>query len=252
MNPFDTPLPDIFLAKLAQSATESQNKMMTFMADKDAEIARLREQVKILSPLAEQAEEIESECKRLSRELKSARQNTRDRDYFNEPDNTSIIDHFKTPIAGKDAKEIRLNLWQRAVKVTSKITGEFLDRYIILDDSGEVAHLQTNLIWRQNMEPGRYTFDEALAHARKVVRETGVAWRVPTREELETLLDMDARKNPCIDTIAFPDTPSTWFWSSSPYVDDSNYAWSVDFGIGYVSSYSSCNHSFALRLVRGG
>ncbi|MHB1618741.1 MAG: Lcl domain-containing protein [Sulfuricella sp.] len=30
-------------------------------------------------------------------------------------------------------------------------------------------------------------------------------------------------------------TPSNWFWSASPYVGNSGYAWGVYFGNGYVS-----------------
>jgi hypothetical protein len=43
--------------------------------------------------------------------------------------------------------------------------------------------------------------------------------------------------------------PSAVFWSSSPYVGHSNYAWDVDFDYGYVNVSNRDDYS-AVRLVR--
>ena len=49
-------------------------------------------------------------------------------------------------------------------------------------------------------------------------------WRVPTLQELKTLVD-DGRSDPSIDVHYFPNTVSSWFWSSSPNANTSNFAW---------------------------
>ena len=74
-------------------------------------------------------------------------------------------------------------------------------------------------------------------------------WRLPTRAELLTLVD-DARYSPAIDTDAFPDTPSAWFWTSTPYASDDSYAWFVYFGLG-DSGFGLRVSSNRVRAVRG-
>ena len=52
------------------------------------------------------------------------------------------------------------------------------------------------------------------------------------------------------DATYFPNTQSDWFWSSSPYANYSNYAWSVFFDYGYSGGNDKGNGS-NVRLVRG-
>jgi hypothetical protein len=75
-------------------------------------------------------------------------------------------------------------------------------------------------------------------------------WRLPSRNELRSLVHR-GRVNPAIDTAYFPNTPSNWFWSSSPYANYSDSAWSILFyyGDGGIL-YKSNGHQ--VRLVRSG
>jgi len=58
---------------------------------------------------------------------------------------------------------------------------------------------------------------------------------------------------PILDTGYFPDTISTWYWSSSPYAYNADDAWHVDFYYGVSNgSFSNRNDNYAVRLVRGG
>lgn len=75
-------------------------------------------------------------------------------------------------------------------------------------------------------------------------------WRLASVEELLSIVSND-RINPSIDTAFFPNTSPMWFWSSSPTVFRSNYAWDVVFTSGMVyDGYKSDQGS--VRLVRGG
>ena len=108
----------------------------------------------------------------------------------------------------------------------------------------EVLDTQTGLIWQKYFTEN-LTYNQALEYADRESRETGLPWRVPTVDELASLVDRD-RMTPA---SGFPNMPETWFWSSSPYVGDANYAWYVDFYDGYVYfNYRSLN--LAVRLVR--
>lgn len=74
-------------------------------------------------------------------------------------------------------------------------------------------------------------------------------WRLPTRAELLTLVD-DARYSPAIDTDAFPNTPSAWFWTSTAYAGGDDYAWVVLFG-GGRSGIDRRGDDCRVRAVRG-
>ena len=73
-------------------------------------------------------------------------------------------------------------------------------------------------------------------------------WRLPTKEELEGILASSG--SPRIDTTWFPNTQqASNYWTSSPYVGNSGFAWYVDFSNGYVNFSVRYNHSY-VRLVR--
>jgi hypothetical protein len=100
-------------------------------------------------------------------------------------------------------------------------------------------------------------------------------WRVPTREELRSLvwcsngtsretawektcsgkggwnIPSGDYQRPTIDTVAFPDTPTTWFWSASMGNSAAAGVWRVSFGAGNdfwgFRSVTGC-----VRLVRTG
>ena len=100
-------------------------------------------------------------------------------------------------------------------------------------------------------------FSEAMTHAQaeKACRELRLGghsdWRLPTRAELLTLVDL-TKHDPCIDTDAFPGFPSKWFWTSDLCAWSSASAWFVSFGGGVVSSSLRYGLGFALAVRRSG
>lgn len=121
----------------------------------------------------------------------------------------------------------------------------------------EVYDAKNNLTWArcsvglswQNGEctgtTSRFTFDEAQKLA-------GKGWRVPTKDELASLINKDREEFPKIDTTAFPDMDIMfpWYWTSTPNGD--TIAWYVDFSHGYTSGFISKSSPFSVRLVRDG
>lgn len=76
-------------------------------------------------------------------------------------------------------------------------------------------------------------------------------WRVPSREELLTLVDIKAvYPRPTIDIDAFPNTANTYHWTSTVYSFDPHMAWFVYFGSGY-DYYEYKSFASHVRLVRG-
>lgn len=74
-------------------------------------------------------------------------------------------------------------------------------------------------------------------------------WRLPTVEELFVLAD-HSKRSPAIDTDAFPDTHSDWYWSSTLHASGSSYAWIVYFNYGNAYYYRRGNNSAFVRAVR--
>jgi hypothetical protein len=75
-------------------------------------------------------------------------------------------------------------------------------------------------------------------------------WRMPSKKELQGIAHL-GRTYPSIDPTYFPNTPSSYFWSGSPYASHSSSAWGVSFGYGSVHG-SYRNDDGSVRLVRGG
>lgn len=78
-------------------------------------------------------------------------------------------------------------------------------------------------------------------------------WRVPNRNELETLVTVTKAWG-AFDSSVFPAPASPWenpFWTSSSYALDPHDAWVVHFFNGELAIYSKPATLF-LRLVRGG
>ena len=131
-------------------------------------------------------------------------------------------------------------------------------------------------------EPKKYDHRDAANQIKLINLSGGYAgakdWRLPTIEELQTLIfcDQGFNKNtatvkyasssskplpqacdgerylrPTIDPIAFPKTSGTWYWSSTPDVDKVLNLWGVSFGTGSFSTISRHNQTMtrAVRVV---
>lgn len=155
---------------------------------------------------------------------------------------------------------IHFGLW---APVTSALAAD--PRFVPSATGEEVTDTQTGLIWRRCPE-GQvwisstcsgssvyYTWDDALAHAKNTATSTGVAWRLPNVKELQTLVDRKLA-NPAIDSSVFPNVPSVFFWTSTPWVSNTSRVWLVHFRHGYVAQdYRNSNYyGGAVRLVRAG
>jgi hypothetical protein len=87
------------------------------------------------------------------------------------------------------------------------------------------------------------------AKAEKACTSLGEGWRLPTRMELESILDL-TRHEPAIDTDRFPDTKSGSYWTSTPCAWSSGYAWIVHFSYGFADGYHRGGSLAFVRAVR--
>ena len=77
-------------------------------------------------------------------------------------------------------------------------------------------------------------------------------WRVPNIKELVSIHEA-CRRNPAVNEVVFPNTPSATHWSSSTPHTQPSVAWYMDGGGGVVSfTLKSDNIPRFVKLVRGG
>ena len=77
-------------------------------------------------------------------------------------------------------------------------------------------------------------------------------WRLPTVDELKTLLDRRRQEAPLTYAEAFPTTPADPrdFWTNTPYSRDGKQVWCVSFAIAAAGNCGA--YPEAARLVRPG
>jgi hypothetical protein len=141
---------------------------------------------------------------------------------------------------------------------------------------------KTGLIWEVKTDDDGlrdkdkyYNWDGSFTFAADVNAQTLCGandWRIPTNEELRALVVCSDGKyntlgkedngyictnyfsviSPTINATYFPNTLSSWFWSSSPNVVSSGYAWVVGFsgGSSFNGNYGYKGNDSNVRLVR--
>jgi hypothetical protein len=111
--------------------------------------------------------------------------------------------------------------------------------------SSLVAQPTVELEWSNTLLGGERVDYKA---AEKAVAKLGDGWRLPTRRELESLLDL-SRHEPAIDTDKYPDTKSSPYWTSSECAWNSEARWVVHFSLGFVAYYLQDSYA-CVRAVR--
>jgi hypothetical protein len=106
----------------------------------------------------------------------------------------------------------------------------------------------TGLMWDAG-ETARMTWSAAKTHCEQLRAAGFDDWRLPTVAELVALVDY-CRCNPAIDTTAFPNCKSDWYWTGvaaaySPGVC----AWFVGFALGFAGWLGQGGDCF-VRAVR--
>ena len=126
---------------------------------------------------------------------------------------------------------------------------------------GTVTDTKTGLMWMQcslgqsyqangscSGSDGTYNWKSALENAFQYTFAGYSDWRLPNLNELRSLVAYD-RYSPSINSDVFPNTISSYYWSSSPTSDSSGYAWGFSFS-GGDDIYALRADSYYVRLVR--
>ena len=114
---------------------------------------------------------------------------------------------------------------------------------------GTVTDNVTGLMWQQEDDDVERDWEDALAYCESLDLAGHTDWRLPDEYELQGIVDY-GRYYPSIDTTYFPDTNSSYYWSSSTYAYLTGYAWGVYFYDGYVYCDDKTRTKY-VRCVRG-
>ena len=134
-------------------------------------------------------------------------------------------------------------------------------RYNIVNPGANaiVNDMLTSLMWEQTVGGTSVTWSatsvagSAQAYCSSVSKGGYSDWRVPTVVELQSLVDYTIGSGVTINAIAFPSTPSSYFWAAQIYAANTAKAWDLRFSSGgYIQPDGSVGStSFAVRCVRG-
>ena len=125
------------------------------------------------------------------------------------------------------------------------------DSAYIDNGDGTVTDIETNLMWQQATAPGIYNWNQAISYCESLSLAGYTDWRLPTLDELKTLVDKSWGYKPTINRTFFPDTVSSFYWSSTTLAYDTSPAWGVNFNDG-DDNYGYKSYSYYVRAVRGG
>ena len=124
------------------------------------------------------------------------------------------------------------------------------DSAYVDNGNGTVTDIETKLMWQQETA-GQMNWDDAMSYCPGLSLAGYKDWRLPTLDELGTLVDYSTQTPPKINHMFFPDTRSSFYWSSTTYALYTDYAWGVYFGYGSGRMLGK-GSSLYVRAVRGG
>ncbi len=130
--------------------------------------------------------------------------------------------------------------------------------------NGTITDSATNLVWQkcsngQNTTTcsgtaSTFTWADAISYCNGLSLASK-SWRLPNRNELQSILDYTKASSPALDAIVFPSTLSSNYWSSTNITSANAGAWFIDFTDGHVSTGNvvsgNKNNNYYVRCVSG-
>ena len=116
------------------------------------------------------------------------------------------------------------------------------ERYVEIE-KGFIYDNITKLLWHPKTVTK--TWAGSLEYA-KELDDYGLEWRVPSVKALINIVNY----NMCDPASMLPNMSSSYYWSSSTDVNNSDYAWLVNFGRGYVG-FINKTFDYSVRCVSG-
>jgi len=122
---------------------------------------------------------------------------------------------------------------------------------LVLLGNAAVFDKETGLVWEQS--PDTNVQDWLSAQARCNAKTVGdrQGWRLPTLQELASLVDPTVRFGPTLPINPFTNVRSSIYWSATIAAGNPTFAWFVSFANGQVGNTPKSDAHF-VWCVRGG
>jgi hypothetical protein len=122
--------------------------------------------------------------------------------------------------------------------------------HLVINSDETVTDVSTGLMWQKTSFDLKMNWQMALSNCESLSFAGYNDWRLPTKEELRSIVDHDNYK-PAINRQIFSDTLSAFYWSSMSHALNTGFAWGVYFYHG-DDYFHAKNLSYYVRAVRGG
>lgn len=124
--------------------------------------------------------------------------------------------------------------------------------YLVDGRDGTVRDECTKLIWQKDQASSTYSWDDANSYCAGLVLGGRRDWRVPTENELNTIIDYSTGNpavNPLLTFSGFDPNVFVFSWSETPSVYIAGRVWAVRWNDASISSFTTDNQ-FGVRCVR--
>ena len=127
------------------------------------------------------------------------------------------------------------------------------ERFELVMGGDAVLDKETGLVWAKNANMAQETkiWQYAINYCRNLNIGGRIGWRLPTVEELSSLVDKSQTGPALPDGHPFYNVQSDRYWSSTTYEGDSGYAWNVSMLNGNVL-FNNKSLYYYVWPVRGG
>jgi hypothetical protein len=129
------------------------------------------------------------------------------------------------------------------------------DRFEVLQVFGDLAVFdkETGRVWEQSPSQGNVVWVDAISHCYNLQVNARMGWRLPTIEELASLVDPSQQQPALPAGHPFQNVSLFSYWSATTDANDNSNAWTVAFGgRGGLSNQSSKTDPALVWCVRGG
>jgi hypothetical protein len=127
-------------------------------------------------------------------------------------------------------------------------------RFIVLSNFNNEAVLdrETGLVWEQSPSTSLPDWVNASIHCLRLNKGGRQSWRLPTIQDLQSLID-PTQSNPALPSgHPFTNVQSSDYWSATTLASASTFAWAVLFNNGGVGDDNKSAETHFAWCVRGG
>ncbi len=128
-------------------------------------------------------------------------------------------------------------------------------RFIVLVNWSSVAVLdkETGLVWERSPSTNVFAWNGAQVHCNALTTGGRLGWRLPTLQELASLVDPNATSVPFLPAgHPFTNVQSNSYWSATTFFSSPSSAWMLDFANGAGGFDDKTGGSELTWCVRGG